>query len=76
VRVDVLRFDSAPGEAATIDALWTVRPPRQAALLTGRTVAREPVADKDCGALVAAHSRALAAVSQDIAAAIRWASAQ
>jgi hypothetical protein len=34
------------------------------------------VAEKDYGALVAAHSRALAAVSRDIAAAIRQASAQ
>jgi hypothetical protein len=76
VRIDVLRFDSALGDAATIDVMWSVRPPNGAAVLTGRTVAREPVASKDYGALVAAHGRALETVSRDIAAAIRQASAQ
>ena len=38
---------------------------------SGRTVAREAVADKSFDALAAAHSRALATMSGDIAAAIR-----
>jgi len=31
VRVDVVRFDSMPGTAAIIEALWTVRPPGKSA---------------------------------------------
>ncbi|WP_408428189.1 hypothetical protein [Paraburkholderia fungorum] len=53
-----------------------MRPPGQAAALAGRTVAREAVANWESSTLVAAHSRALSAVSRDIAAAIRQACAQ
>ncbi|MFC0399220.1 PqiC family protein [Paraburkholderia rhizosphaerae] len=73
VRVDIVRFDSAPGDAVTIDAQWVVRVPGKALPVSGRTVAREPVGTASDDALVAAHSRALAAVSRDIAAAIRGA---
>ena len=38
---------------------------------SGHTVASEPVSDDSYDALAAAHSRALAKVSSDIAAAIR-----
>ena len=68
ILLDVTRFDSVLGESAQVDMLWTVR--RGTAERTGRTVAREPVADATYGALVAAHQRALAAVSRDLAAAI------
>jgi uncharacterized lipoprotein YmbA len=68
VLIDVQRFDSAPGEGATVQALWSVRP-RNAAALEGRTVATES-AGADYDSLVAAHSRALEKVSRDIAAAI------
>ncbi|MGE8472076.1 MAG: PqiC family protein [Paraburkholderia hospita] len=71
VRVDILQFDSMPGEAVAVDALWTVRVTGRTALLTSRSTIREPVQGADDAALVAAHSRALAAVSRDIAAAIR-----
>jgi hypothetical protein len=47
-----------------------VRGPKGAAR-SGRTVAREGVTDSSFDALAAAHSRALATVSEDIAAAIR-----
>lgn len=70
VLVDIQRFDSALGDAVTIDALWTIR--RAAgAPKTGRSTVREPAAGTGFDALVAAHSRALARVSRDIAAAIR-----
>jgi uncharacterized lipoprotein YmbA len=69
--IGVQRFDSALGDAATVEVLWMVRPPKGGALKTGRSVVREPVQGKDYDALVAAHSRALAAVSRDIAEAIR-----
>lgn len=70
VRVDVMRFESAPGDSVMIDALWTVRPPGKAAV-TGRSVVREPVQGHGYDALVAAHDRALATVSRDITSAIR-----
>ncbi|CAG9224284.1 ABC_trans_aux domain-containing protein [Paraburkholderia sabiae] len=74
VRIDIVQFDSMPGEAVAIDALWTVRVAGRTTLLTGRSAVREPVSGSGYDALVAAHSRALATVSRDIAAAIRQAS--
>jgi uncharacterized lipoprotein YmbA len=71
VRADVERFDAAPGEAVTVDVTWSVSPPGQGTPLSGRTIVREPCTGAGYGALVAAWSRALAAVSRDIAAAIR-----
>jgi uncharacterized lipoprotein YmbA len=70
VSVDVLSFESAPGDAAAVSVSWTVRPPKQGAQVRGRSVVRERAGAPGYDALVAAHSRALAAVSRDIAAAI------
>jgi uncharacterized lipoprotein YmbA len=69
--IDVQSFQSALGEAATLDAVWTVRRAKDGKAETGRTTAREPVAEQSYDALAAAHSRALARLSQDIAAAVR-----
>ena len=69
--IDVQRFDSVPGEAVLVDAVWAVRTTAGGEVRTGRTVAREAVPGKGFDALAAAHSRALAKVSADIAAAIR-----
>ena len=71
VLVAVQRFDSPLGEAVTIEALWTVRRAAGGDPKTGRSLVREPAAEAGFDALVAAHSRALARVSQDIAGAIR-----
>jgi len=71
VRVDVTRFESEPAVAVSIDAMWTVQPPGKQAPITGRSAVREPVTGDGFDALVSAHSRALAAVSRDIAATIR-----
>lgn len=70
VIVDVRRFHSLLGDAAEIDALWTVRPAAGGASKTGRSQVREPTSGSGFEALVAAHSRALARVSADIATAI------
>ncbi len=70
VLIDVQRFDSALGDAATIEVLWQVRPARGQPK-SGRSSVREAADGAGYGALVAAHARALAAVSRDIAAAIR-----
>jgi len=71
VTIEVQRFDSVPGQAATLEAVWTVRKAAGAVTRAGRAVAREPVQGDGFDALAAAHSRALAKLSADIAAAIR-----
>jgi uncharacterized protein len=70
VSIDVQSFESAPGETASVSVLWSVRPPKGAPV-SGRTVVHEPTGGPGYDALVAAHSRALAAVSRAIAAALR-----
>src|SRR5262245_6558147 len=71
VLVDVQRFDSAFGDAATVEAFWVIRPAAGGGPKTGLSVVREPVSGAGFDALVAAQSRALARVSADIAGALR-----
>jgi uncharacterized lipoprotein YmbA len=71
VTIDVQRFESVRGQAATLEAVWTVRKTAGGAIRSGRAVAREPVRGQGYDELEAAHSRALEKVSTDIAAAIR-----
>jgi len=71
VTINVQRFDSLRGEAVIVDAVWAVRKTGVKDARSGRTLAREAVQDESFEALAAAHSRALATVSGDIAAAIR-----
>jgi hypothetical protein len=71
VAIEVQSFESAPGEAATLNAAWIVRRTKDGKAQTGRTTVREPTQEKGYGALAAAHSRALARLSQDIADAVR-----
>ena len=69
--IDVQSFQSTLGEAAVLEAVWTVCWTKDGKAETGRTSARETVQTKDYDALAAAHSRALARLSQDIANAVR-----
>ena len=71
VSLDIQKFVSVPGKSAQIEAVWVVRKSAGGISLSGRTVADETVAADTFDALAAAHSRALAKVSSDIAAAIR-----
>ena len=71
VTVDIQKFKSMPGQSAQLDAVWVVRRPAGNVTLSGRTTATEPVTDSSYDALAAAHSRALAKLSSDLAAAIR-----
>lgn len=71
VTIDVQRFESVQGQAATLEAVWTVRKTAGGAIRSGRTVAKEPVQGQGYDDLAAAHSRALAKMSADIADAIR-----
>jgi hypothetical protein len=71
VAIEVQSFESAPGEAATLNAVWIVRRTKDGKAETRRTTVREPVAEKGYDALAVAHSRALARLSADIAEMIR-----
>lgn len=71
VTIDVQRFESIQGQAATVEAVWTVRKAASGQKRSGRSIAREPIQGQGFDALAAAHSRAIAKLSADIAAAIR-----
>jgi uncharacterized lipoprotein YmbA len=71
VTIDIQKFESVPGKSALVEAVWVVRKTTGGTSQSGRTVATEKVQGEDFDALAAAHSRALAKVSSDIAAAIR-----
>jgi len=70
VTLDIQKFESLPGKSVQLEAVWLVRKSAGGVSLSGRTIASEP-APGDYEALAAAHSRALARVSSDLAAAIR-----
>ena len=69
--IEVQSFESTPGEAAMLDAVWIVRRTKDGKAGTGRTTVREMAQEKGYDALAAAHSRAVARLSEDIAAAVR-----
>jgi uncharacterized lipoprotein YmbA len=71
VGIEVQRFESVPGEASTLDAIWTVSRTKDSKSQTGRTTVREVASDKGYDALASAHSRGLARLSRDIADAVR-----
>lgn len=67
VTIEVQQFESALGSAATLSAVWTVRRAEDGRTETGRTRIREPAKGPGYEDLAAAHSRALAAMSREIA---------
>lgn len=71
VTIDIQRFESELNGSALVEAVWVVRRVTGGVARSGRTVASESAKGDGFDALVAAHSRALAKVSGDIAAAIR-----
>lgn len=71
VLLDIQRFEMTAGEGVGLEALWSVRRSGGGLPKTGRTVVNEPVSAAGYDALVAAQSRALAAVSRDLARALR-----
>lgn len=70
VLIEVQRFDSTPGQSGELDAVWTVRRAKDGRSRSGRTTVREPITGAGYDALAAAHSRAIARLSQDIADAV------
>lgn len=71
VAIQVQNFDSAPGDAATLDAVWTVSRSKDGKSQTGRTAVREASPSGGYDGVAAAHSRALARLSRDIADAVQ-----
>ncbi len=72
VVLEVVRCDGRLGEAAWLEARWSVfGGPDKKLLKTSRSSLREPVSGADYAALVAAQSRAVARLSQEIAEAIQ-----
>lgn len=65
--IDILRFDSELGKAATLDALWTVSSVKDGRSYRGRTTVAEAPKGDGYAELVAAHSRALGTLSAEIA---------
>ncbi len=70
VVVDIQRFESVPGEGVTIEALWSVRRGAKGVVEKGHSLAREPADGTGYETLVAAHGRALATISKDMARAL------
>jgi len=71
VAVEVIRFDGAPGNAVTLNARWSIiEEEAQKTLAEKKSVISVPAEGQDFGALVAAQSKAVAALSNEIAAAI------
>jgi uncharacterized lipoprotein YmbA len=69
--IDVTRFESVINEAATIDAFWSLRLANGDALRSDRFSIRVPVHGGGFDELVAAHTQALAQLSDRIATKIR-----
>jgi uncharacterized lipoprotein YmbA len=67
VSVEVQTFESAPGQMATLDAVWVVTRAVDGGSRTGRPTVRGPAPQPGYDALAAAHSRAVARLSRDIA---------
>lgn len=71
VRVDIVSFESAPGDSVTLGALWAVRRKADGDVRAGRSVIQLPAVEPDYAAVVAAHGRALARLSEELGEVIR-----
>jgi uncharacterized protein len=70
VALNVVRFESKLGNSADVDILWTIENASGKTIRNGRSAIVQP-AGAGYDALVAAHSRAVARASEDIAVALR-----
>ena len=71
VQLDIQRFDSIPGQSARIDALWTIRHSRSGNVQSNFDRLAEPYSGEEFDGMVAAHSRMLMKLSENISRAIR-----
>lgn len=70
VTVDISRFEALPGEAVTVQALWSIRPGSDRPPVAGQSTSREPMRSSGNEEIAHAYARAVADISHDIAAAI------
>jgi uncharacterized protein len=74
ITIDVVRFDGRLGDAARLESRWSIlKGPEKKLAKTGRSSISEPVTGPDYADLVAAQSRALARLSQEIVQGIKGA---
>jgi hypothetical protein len=74
VAVDIVRCDGRLGEGAWLETRWSImKGPEKKLVKTHRSSIQEPASGADYAALVAAQSRALGKLSQEIVAAIQGA---
>ena len=71
VLIDIIRFESVPGEAVTVETLWTIRRATGEISKKGRSLVREETKGPGYDAVAAACSRALLGVSRELALAIQ-----
>ena len=72
VTLDVIRYDGRLGDAAWLDSRWSIfKGPERKLIKAHRSSISEPVTGPDYPDLVAAQSRALGALSREIAQAIK-----
>ncbi|MGX2040405.1 PqiC family protein [Methylocaldum sp. MU1018] len=71
IQADISRFELIPGDRVVLDALWTIKANDEGAARHGHTRLTIPAAGKDYAGLASAQSRALDAMAQDLAAALR-----
>ena len=81
VTIRVEEFETRRGQSkgsgeASLEAIWAIRGPSGNSVGSGKTSAKEAAPGGSYEALAAAHSRALAKLSADIAAAIRKAAGE
>ncbi|MCF8200163.1 MAG: PqiC family protein [Sulfuritalea sp.] len=67
VLIDVLRFESRPGDSITLEVVWTVRGRDGKRLHEARSVEVENVVAVGTASIVSAHAKALVALGQEIA---------
>ena len=67
VAVDVTRFDATPGDSVWLKAQWTIFGQDGKSVAMAESNVKEPVADRDYATVVAAMSKALGSLSQDMA---------
>lgn len=72
VSIDVLRLEASPKQQeVTLESLWSVHLGNSGDIKSGHSLIREPSSAGDYDALVAAHERALARLSSDIAESVK-----
>ncbi len=72
IAFNVQQFDGQPGNFVLLNTAWTIKGRKGTKVLYARkSIIRQPVSGNDYEALVSAHSQALAALSREIATAIK-----